>query len=230
MAQVCPLCETDLSHFVTVATGRKTARRALEFLECSACRLVVRDPAHWPDAAAERAHYQLHENDAVDPDYRRFLAPAFEWVRPRLQPGARGLDFGCGPDSAIAAQAAELGVPMAVFDPLFHLDEADLRDDHYDVISCTETVEHLHRPMAVMARLERLLRPGGRLVIQTGFAPRTADDFSGWHYWRDPTHVILLRAETFEWLAAARGWRLVAIEAPVAVFDMPERSKREEES
>ncbi|MFN2382430.1 MAG: class I SAM-dependent methyltransferase [Guyparkeria sp.] len=230
MCAVCPLCESDLSRFVTVATGRKTARRKLEFIECSACRLVVRDPAHWPDPAAEQAHYRLHENDAHDPGYRRFLAPAFEWARPRLHPGARGLDFGCGPDSAIAAQAAELGVPMAVYDPLFHPDEAVLRDGYYDVICCTETVEHLHRPGVEMARLQRLLRPGGRLVIQTGFAPRSAHDFSGWHYWRDPTHVILFRAETFEWLAAARGWWVVEIEAPVAVFEMPERSEREEGS
>lgn len=220
MTHACPLCETPLSPFLTVATGKRTARRSLAFLECPTCRLVVRDPAAWPDPAAERAHYRLHENDADDPHYRRFLAPAFERVRDCLRPGARGLDFGCGPDSAIAAQAAEDGVPMAVFDPLFHPDEGVLRDGHYDVISCTETVEHLHRPMAVMARIESLLRPGGRLVIQTGFAPE-AEAFAGWHYWRDPTHVILFRPETFRWLAAMRGWQVVEIASPVVVFEMP---------
>ncbi|MFP4640396.1 MAG: class I SAM-dependent methyltransferase [Guyparkeria sp.] len=222
MDHACPLCQSSLSPFVTVATGKKQGRRPLAFLECPACRLVVRDPASWPDREAERAHYMLHENDPDDPGYRRFLSPAFERIRPRLSPGVRGLDFGCGPDSAIAVQAAEVGVPMAVFDPLFHPDEAVLRDGDYDVISCTETVEHLHRPMTVMARLERLLRPGGRLVIQTGFVPG-AEAFAGWHYWRDPTHVILFRAETFRWLAASRGWWVVEIESPVAVFEMPEK-------
>jgi len=34
--------------------------------------------------------------------------------------------------------------------------------------------------------------------------------------------VILFRRETFRWLAASRGWDVVTIEPPVAVFDMPD--------
>lgn len=219
-ARPCPLCGASLAPFVTVWAGRKAARRPLAFYECPTCWLVVRDPDAWPTRTVERAYYRTHENDATDPGYRRFLAPAFTHIRASLQRGGRGLDFGCGPDSAIAAQAAEAGVPMAIFDPVFHPDEAVLHESHYDVISCTETVEHLHRPMEVMQQLERLLCPGGRLVIQTGFAPE-APAFAGWHYWRDPTHVIFFRAATFEWLAASRGWQVVEISAPVAVFGMP---------
>lgn len=224
-ARPCPLCAASLAPFVTVWVGRKAARRPLAFLECPNCRLVVRDPDAWPTRAVERAYYRTHENDATDPGYRRFLAPASAHVRACLQRGGHGLDFGCGPDSAIAAQAAEAGVPMAVFDPAFHPDDAVLRESHYDVISCTETAEHLHRPMEVMQQLEGLLCPGGRLVIQTGFAPE-AQAFADWHYWRDPTHVIFFRTATFAWLAASRGWRVVEIAAPVAVFEMPKAAHR----
>nr|WP_284047587.1 class I SAM-dependent methyltransferase [Guyparkeria hydrothermalis] len=162
----------------------------------------------------------MHENRADDPGYRRFLAPAFRHLAEMLAPGVRALDFGCGPDSALIAMACEQDVEMVGWDPQFHPDTRVLDHGPFDVIACTETVEHLHQPAAVFDRLEWLLRPGGRLIVQTGFVPERAA-FDDWHYRRDPTHVILFRAETFRWLAADRGWRLVALDAPVAVFEMP---------
>ncbi|RRQ20492.1 class I SAM-dependent methyltransferase [Guyparkeria sp. SCN-R1] len=220
MREACPLCEARLSPFATVTTGRKATGRALAFVECPRCELVVRDPSAWPDRAAEQAHYQLHENRADDPGYRRFLAPSIERMTARLGPGVAALDFGCGPDSALIAVAREAGAAMVGYDPLFAPDEALLRASAYDLVTCTETVEHLHRPRAVFDRIVRLLRSGGWLIVQTGFAPEAAR-FSNWHYWRDPTHVIFFRARTFEWLAATYGWRVVEIAAPVAVFEKP---------
>ncbi len=220
MHAVCPLCADSLSSFVTVAIGRKTGRRPLAFLECATCGLVVRDPDAWPDRESERAHYRLHQNDANDPHYCRFLAPGIERLKPVLGVGVAGLDFGCGPDSAIVAVGRQAGATMLGYDPLFAPDERLLRYSTYDVVTCTETVEHLHRPWSVFQQMGRLLRPGGRLMIQTGFAPPAAQ-FADWHYWRDPTHVIFFRVQTFQWLAAAFGWVIVEIAAPVAVFDMP---------
>ena len=192
----------------------------LDFHDCPDCRLVVRDPAAWPSPEAEADYYRLHENRPDDPGYRRFLAPAFGHLAPLLGPQVRALDFGCGPDSALIAMAREQGIEMAGYDPQFRPDPKALAGGPFDVIACTETVEHFHRPAAMFDRIERLLRPGGRLVVQTGFVPdRSA--FDEWHYRRDPTHVILFRAETFRWLAAARRWRVVVIEAPVAVLEMP---------
>jgi len=223
MGHSCPLCGGGLAPFATVPDGPRRAGRMLEFLDCPTCRLVVRDPAAWPSPEAEADYYRLHENRADDPGYRRFLAPAFAHLEPLLGPGVRALDFGCGPDSALVAMARERGVAMARWDPQFQPDTRVLDAGPFDLIACTETVEHLHRPGAVFERLERLLRPGGRLVVQTGFVPDRAA-FADWHYRRDPTHVILFRAETFRWLAAVRGWHVIAIESPVAVFEMPAAS------
>ena len=220
VAHFCPLCGDELTLFATVPDGPKRAGRTLDFLDCPTCRLVVRDPAAWPSPEAEADYYRLHENRADDAGYRRFLDPAFAHLVPLLAADVRALDFGCGPDSALIAMAAERGVEMAGWDPQFRPDARVLEEEAFDVITCTETVEHLHRPGAVFDQIERLLRPGGRLIVQTGFVPKRAA-FDAWHYRRDPTHVILFRAETFHWLAAARGWQVVAIEPPVAVLEMP---------
>jgi 2-polyprenyl-3-methyl-5-hydroxy-6-metoxy-1,4-benzoquinol methylase len=54
-----------------------------------------------------------------------------------------------------------------LFDPLFFPDPEPL-GDLYDFITCTETIEHFHRPAEEFARLDRMLRPGG--VMQGGIA------------------------------------------------------------
>ena len=66
-------------------------------------------------------------------------------LRPRLPEGARGLDYGAGPGPALAAMIEEDGYSAALYDPLFHPDEAVLSDS-YDFITCTETVEHFATP------------------------------------------------------------------------------------
>jgi SAM-dependent methyltransferase len=152
----------------------------------------------------ERAYYRHHQNDVADPDYRRFLARLAEPLLARLPVGARGLDFGCGPGPALAAMLRAAGHPMALYDPLFQPDPAVLRGP-FDFITCTEVVEHLHRPAEELARLDRLLAPGGWLGIMTCFQTDDAR-FAGWHYRRDPTHVVFYRAATWRYLAAARGW------------------------
>jgi hypothetical protein len=69
-----------------------------------------------------------------------------------------------------------------------------------DFISCTEVAEHFHDPAAEFARLGRMLRPSGWLVMMTAFLNHDTD-FAAWHYQRDPTRVVSYREQTFRWLA-----------------------------
>ncbi|MEI4850515.1 class I SAM-dependent methyltransferase, partial [Klebsiella pneumoniae] len=85
-----------------------------------------------------------------------------------LGPGARGLDFGCGPGPALATMLREAGMDMALFDPFFY-PQASVLERQYDFITCTEVVEHLHRPAEVFRQLDRLLAPGGWLGVMTCF-------------------------------------------------------------
>ncbi len=47
--------------------------------------------------------------------------------------------------------------------------EIDLGQDLYDVVFCMEVLEHLHSPASGIHNLERVLRPGGLLVLSTPF-------------------------------------------------------------
>jgi len=99
---------------------------------------------------------------------------------------------------------SEAGHRVSLYDPLFFPDPEPL-EDLYDFITCTETIEHFHRPADEFARFDRMLRPGGWLALMTSF--QTDDDhFASWHYRRDPTHVVFYRAATLCHIARQFGW------------------------
>lgn len=154
-------------------------------------------------AQAERAVYEQHQNDPNDPRYRAFLMRLFAPMRARLAPFASGLDFGSGPGPALSAMFRESGVSCVDYDPFF-ANDASLLTRTYDFIACTEVLEHLASPGAVIAQLMSLLRPGGLLGVMT---KRVTSDaaFATWHYIRDPTHIAFFSDETFTWIGEHHG-------------------------
>ncbi|HJU56720.1 MAG TPA: methyltransferase domain-containing protein [Pyrinomonadaceae bacterium] len=44
------------------------------------------------------------------------------------------------------------------------------RDEAFDVVLCTEVLEHMHTPALALLELRRVLRPGGKLLLTTPFA------------------------------------------------------------
>jgi 2-polyprenyl-3-methyl-5-hydroxy-6-metoxy-1,4-benzoquinol methylase len=102
---------------------------------------------------------------------------------------------------------------MQAYDPFFRRDAALLAQT-YDIITCSETVEHFHSPRTEFERLHQMLRPGGSLYIST-LLYHDSIPFANWHYRRDPTHVILYRRETFSWLAEHFGFDKLEIQGRV---------------
>ncbi|MBS3803045.1 MAG: class I SAM-dependent methyltransferase [Oleiphilaceae bacterium] len=174
------------------------------------------DPAHWLDPAEEKAVYDLHDNDAGDPGYRRFLNKLAEPLLARVPKGARGLDFGCGPGPVLAGMLADSGLAMTLYDPIYFPDPEALTHT-YDFITCTEVAEHLYDPRGTFAQLGRCLKPGGWLGVMTCFQTDDAR-FANWHYRRDPTHVVFYRQATLAWLARTMGWHLEVPVKDVALF------------
>lgn len=176
-----------------------------DYWRCEGCLATLLDASQWPAIEQEQHYYRLHDNRADDPGYRRFLSRLITPLLGTLPPGQQGLDYGCGPGPALAAMLREAGHEMALYDPLFHPDEAVLVHC-YDFITCTEVVEHFHHPAEEFQRLDALLKPGGVLAIMTCFQTDDAR-FAHWHYRRDPTHVVFYREQTFHRLARQHGWR-----------------------
>lgn len=205
----CPLCgEGQISPY------HRDRRRS--YLLCQNCALVFVPPACRVDRETERAEYELHRNAVGDSGYEAFLSRLAEPLAARLPPGARGLDFGCGPAPALAQMLQRQGFRVSLYDSFYHPDAAVLRGE-YAFICATEVVEHLHSPGRELARLWSLLAPGGWLGIMTKLV-RDREAFAGWHYKNDVTHVCFFSRNTWQWWARQQGATLEFIGADVILL------------
>jgi len=132
----------------------------------------------------DRAAQQYAEPDPLpDPRIDRKFGRICELVRAQL-PCEAFLDAGCGDGRYLAALAPELPPRRAGFDLAERIlatararVEADFRqgnleaipfaDGEFDLVLCSQVIEHVLDPDGGLAELHRVLRPGGTLVVST---------------------------------------------------------------
>jgi SAM-dependent methyltransferase len=99
---------------------------------------------------------------------------AFSFV-PMASKGAQALDIGCR-DGYWSERLKERGYLVTSLDIEPHYEGAITRDvenglpfsDHsFDLIWCTEVVEHLRDPNILFKEIERIVRPGGEAILTT---------------------------------------------------------------
>ncbi|MBI9086074.1 MAG: class I SAM-dependent methyltransferase [Desulfobacterales bacterium] len=205
----CPLCRS-----LSTEWFRQDRRR--EYYRCRTCLLVFVKPDRFLPRDAEKAEYNLHQNSPTDPGYRKFLSRLFLPLREHLSPGARGLDFGCGPGPTLSVMFEEAGHAVALYDP-FYAPDTSVLDNTYDFITASEVVEHLHRPGEELDRLWERLKPSGILGVMTQMVI-DQEAFSRWRYKNDMTHVCFFSRETFAWLAARWQAEMIVADTDVILF------------
>jgi SAM-dependent methyltransferase len=185
------------------------------YYRCDTCSIVLLNPASFLPKDQELARYNLHQNSITDLGYRSFLNRIVAPLSAQLLPGARGLDFGCGPFPALAALLSERGFNVATYDPFFFPDRSYL-EQQYDFVVSSEVFEHFHEPATEIEALVELVRPGGWLAIMTEVLRDQL--FEEWHYVRDPTHTAFYAPQTLEWIAAHWQLELLVPHKNVALF------------
>src|SRR5947209_4674252 len=130
-------------------------------------------------AAQQYAAPQPLPDPAIDRKFRKIC----DLVREQL-PCEAFLDAGCGDGRYLAALAGALPARRAgcdiserILETAGQRVEADLRqanlealpfdDGEFDVVLCSQVIEHVLDPGLAVAELGRVLRPGGALVIST---------------------------------------------------------------
>jgi SAM-dependent methyltransferase len=105
--------------------------------------------------------------------------PLAEWLRNQAQElgragGYRVLDVGCGPKPYFpffAEHAAEYVGVDAVENPVAELrgrvEELPVADGSFDVVLCTQVLEHTDDPAQAVRELRRVTAPGGRVLAST---------------------------------------------------------------
>lgn len=89
------------------------------------------------------------------------------------------------------------------------LPHPDLPREHYDHITLAHVLEHLHDPLATLRECLTLLRPGGRLWVQTPNLEGAGHAYWGsdWRGLEPPRHLVLLTPESLQRTLCEAGFR-----------------------
>ena len=198
----CPICTSPTNTFVD-------NKLSVTCHACPECRYTFKSPKHHHDFSAQKARYDLHENDPDDPGYRAYFQRFLDYVLPRVPATeGRALDFGCGASDLLASMLTEGGYTTDRYDPIYHPDSAYVSQS-YDLIVSTEVFEHLDDPLATLRHLTERLTPTGYLALQTQFLPETREAFLSWYYRLDPTHIGFFTPRTFTVMSEIVGLRVM---------------------
>jgi 2-polyprenyl-3-methyl-5-hydroxy-6-metoxy-1,4-benzoquinol methylase len=180
------------------------------FWKCLNCDLIFKDPKDFPSFESEKARYETHNNDALDPAYLKYLDRLFSLTD--LKSGSI-LDYGCGPSKGLAALVKTKAlneISVESYDPIF-FKQADL-NKKYDLVFASESFEHFFDPKVEVKKVLDLLAPQGKLAVSTEF--HDGKVMSEWWYARDPTHVVFYGLKTFEFLAEKYSLEILCLKNP----------------
>ncbi len=147
---------------------------------------------------------------------RRNLLPWLQAELERLPAGAAVLNVGANGETAAMARevAAARGLSLIStdIDPDCGPDKVDditassFADARFDAVMIAEVLEHVEDPRAAVAEIERLLKPGGRLIASTPFIyPLHARPHDYWRFTRYGLALLFRRFEGVE-IRERNGW------------------------
>jgi SAM-dependent methyltransferase len=158
--------------------------------------------------------------------HNAFTAERYRTVADRadLSAGRRVLDYGCGDGallSVVHKRSGAMPLDLHGFDPnelavrlaretlarhriaaTIHASLSSIPDGFFDVVLCTEVIEHASSPQALLCEIARVLKPGGRLVMTT---PIRLAEFPA-----DPNHVREWFPGEFRQLFSPDRWNVQA--------------------
>lgn len=171
---------------------------------CQECGFISKQKEFFLDPETEKGRYDLHNND--DEGYKKSFDEVINKYIKKLDIETI-LDYGSGPYPVVTELLKDT-YDVSHFDPFYHND-VSYRDKVYDLVICSEVIEHMHTPTPEIAHMLSVLKKDKYLLIMTHL--RTVDEnrFLTWWYRRDRTHVGFYMLKTFETIARIHNLEIV---------------------
>jgi len=152
-------------------------------VKCKNCQLIYVNPVEKGNRINEAYSQRKSVDAAIIRESRLRAAEAQVGLIRRYGNGTRLLDIGCGEgfflfnaskfgyvtkgvelsQDAVAYARKEFGLDVEVKS----LEELRFSENHFDVVTMWQVLEHLLYPLTTLKEIHRILKPGGMLVITT---------------------------------------------------------------
>ncbi|MCF6282868.1 MAG: class I SAM-dependent methyltransferase [Candidatus Polarisedimenticolaceae bacterium] len=197
-----------------------------EYAPYKTSKVKVRNPI---EQSVLRACYGYQHLNGGAPNWLGSIAGLFAYrdLVPYIAQG-RMLDVGCGggkflrsmqtlgwqaqgvefnPSAVATCRAAGLEVSQG------ELSDANLPDNHFDLITARHVIEHIADPQPLLAEIFRLLKPGGLMLLRTPNSEALGRRWFGTNWYADdiPRHLILFSGQNLTLLAEQHGFKRQAI-------------------
>lgn len=185
----CPLCTQKQESYLW-------SKKDAVYVECRNCHLVYENPRLSDEELKQfysnEDYYISRPDDKDRKGYLNYYSQctpviAYEYFRilkkyVKAETGIRFLDIGCGPGNVLQIAkdsgwdctglelshwAAEIAKKNKLNVIEGTLNDAHFPEDHFDVISMFDVLEHLPYPVDYVEHIYKILKPGGVVIVET---------------------------------------------------------------
>lgn len=206
-------------------------------VRCPRCRLTYLNPRPTPDAMADHypETYWNAPEEGVPGVYLDSAARGVVDTLCRRYPGGRVLDVGCG-SGGLVAHFRDRGMDAMGVEPMAcpaelardryglnvvkgYLADAAFPDDSFDAVTLFDVLEHTHDPVAELAEVRRVLKPGGAVFVKVpNIASLQARLLGKWWFGLDtPRHLYHFSPGTLRRVLSRAGFSQVSARAVTGV-------------
>lgn len=226
ITDACEICKKKRHRFLFQKDG-------YDFWKCLHCRYVF-VPFRQSDETLQRLYDEAFFQSAAYADYaadravlEKNFARFISVIQPYCPPG-RMLEIGCAygfflnlakeiwdvegidiSQEGIAHAQEIFGVKVTQGDFL----KVPYEDNAYDSVTMWDTIEHLRHPADYIAKVSRILRPGGTLALTTGDVGSVVARIRGsaWRLYYPPFHLHYFSKRTLAMLLEQHGLKLAYV-------------------
>lgn len=251
----CPLCSSSAISFESECTDYFRSREAFRVWICSICGF--RFTQDHPDEKAIGRYYESDDYISHSDTSKGLVNKIYRMVRKRMLRKKRSivenetgiergsiLDIGSGTGHFAAEmknagwvvsgieindKARNASVENSGLDIIHPESISSLKSGSFDCISLWHVLEHFSDLHGYIYEIKRLLKPGGTCIIALpNISSYDAEHYGRyWAAWDVPRHLWHFNADTFGFLFASKGFRMVNIRPlPLDVFYISILSER----